>query len=435
MRKVIVVKSPALKVASRRKWNVLKSLLLLAVGIGVGGLLSFALNSPHGKVIRHVPSFLVWPKLGTVVYTASTSNDYRSGDTSISTNANNTVVYGGSIPSLVQLLKSDSVEQRESAVDALQFFASKPANLRDMMWAGAVPILQHILLGGTENSERVTKFAVEVFCKLLHKRKAMESAVPVLLATARSGPGYVQSEAAIALHSLAGDNKYSHLVVQFVVERLWQGTDDVKTSVVEQLSQPVHKAQFWKDFVAEDGIAALIPLLRDGNSAAKRSAGVVMSRLIDDAGNRNIILRSGGLPAMVPLLVQSGVGIDVANALLLCTYSNTESTGILYSAGFLPVLQQLIDSPPFMNPYIHVFAALTICVNLAKDPLVAAQMVNSSILPTLAKISAQGEVVSGPEGKWNEQAARILNYVSRASTRSTETTSPATPTNLRRRDP
>jgi hypothetical protein len=413
---------------------VLKSLLLLAVGIGVGGLLSFTLNSPHGKVIRHVPSFLVWPKPGTVVYAASTSNDYRSGDTSISTNANNTVVYGGSIPSLVLLLKSDSVEQRESAVDALQFFASKPANLRDMMWAGAVPILQHILLSGTENSERVTKFAVEVFCKLLHERKAMESAVPVLLATARSGPDYVRSEAAIALMSLARDNKYCHFVVQFAIERLWQGTDVVKASIAEQLANPQRK-QFWKDFVAGDGIAALIQLLRIGNPVAKIHSAAVVSRLIEDAGNRNIFLRLGGLTAMVPLLVQPGVGEEVANALLLCTYSNTESTGILYSAGFLPVLQQLIDSPPSTNPYSHVFAVLTICVNLAKDPLVAAQMVNSSILPTLAKVSAQGEVVSGHEGKWNEQAARILNYVSRASARSIETTSPATPTNLRRRDP
>jgi hypothetical protein len=221
---------------------------------------------------------------------------------------------------------------------------------------------------------------------------------------------------------------------------VWNGTEGVRDQAVSWLYNRYRHVYISGEEESEPGpevILALVHVLKVGSDQAKMRAARVLARPTFGGVHRATIVKGGGVPLLVPLLTNRTVQSEVLTALLLFTTEYPEALAQVASVG-LPILQRIVEqgSGVYEGDSWFVGHAYTLCVNLARDPALAAQMVQAGMLPLWVRLSQEGA------GEAKRQARRIVKLLSRVTAAQGQSQGqgagdvpPPSNPSLRRRDP
>jgi hypothetical protein len=436
MRRIPLVKLEAVNasvVPVRRNGNILYSVMLLVIGVILGALCVFIfIGAPV------VPSTSIPGRgEGSPIVVLDPPVATFSGDP-VKTN-NVTIVMDRSIPSLLQFLTSDLEEQREEAAHALGLGTLDSRFLREIISAGGVPILRGIVQNATETNEDVLIDVVALLSSCMNSDPSVrmeliqDSFLRNLLTLAKDGFDGVKVPAAEALlRALPNmDNPAFSKALSMVTDLVWEGTEGVRDKVASWLYNQ-NDMRYGK--AVEPGvILAIVQLLKVGSDQAKMHAATTLAVASSSGVNRRIIVDAGGVPLLVPMLTVKWVQRDLAGALLVFTMEYPETLAQIASVG-LPILQHVVEQGPRMydeDNSLFVDYTYKLCVNLARDPAVAAQMVQAGMLPVWVRLSQEGA------GEAKRQARRIVKFLSRVTAAQSQGAGVVPPPNtpsIRRRD-
>jgi HEAT repeat protein len=448
MRRTPVVKSQIIKASvgpAKRTRNVVNSVIQLVVGVVIGAV----------SVLIFVGGFVIptksspaqrQPTRGAGQPTVVLTGNYSAGSSPVEKTYNATVVKDRSVPSLLQLLTSDLEEQREEAAYALEFGSRDYRFLNQIVPAGGIPILRGIIENATETNEDVVIKAVALLasCMTGHHSIRMELVqggfLRHFLTLAKDGFDDVKVPAAQALLGVLSyltESEYSE-TLSIVTGLVWNGTEGVRDQAVSWLYNRYRHVYISGEEESEPGpevILALVHVLKVGSDQAKMRAARVLARPTFGGVHRATIVKGGGVPLLVPLLTNRTVQSEVLTALLLFTTEYPEALAQVASVG-LPILQRIVEqgSGVYEGDSWFVGHAYTLCVNLARDPEVAAQMVQAGMLPLWGRLSQEGQ------GEAKRQAGRVVAFLSRVTaaqgqSQGQRNVPPPNSPSIRRRDP
>jgi hypothetical protein len=440
MRRIPLVKSGAVNasiIPAKRSGNILYAVTLLVSGVVLGALCVFIfigapvvpITSSPGRG-EGSPIVVLDPPVATYSVDPVKTN-------------NVTVVMDRSIPSLLQLLTSDLEEQREEAAYALELGSADYRFRGEIVLAGGVPILRGIIQNATETNEDVliNVLALLSSCMSSHHSARMEltqdAVLRHLFILAKDGFDDVKVAAAEALLgalSYMEKPTYSK-ALSMVTDLVREGTEGVRDHVASWL---YYRYNMRDGEAVEPGvILAIVQLLKVGSDQAKMHAAVALADVSNVEVNRRMFVDGDGVPLLVPMLTNRRAQNEVVRALLLFTNGNPETLAQVASAG-LPILQRIVEQGAgvYEGDGQLVGSTYTVCMLLAADPGVAAQMVQAGMLPLWVRLSQEGS------GKAKRQARRIVKLLSRVTAaqgqsqghRAGAVPPPDTPS-IRRRDP
>jgi hypothetical protein len=418
MRRIPLVKSGAVNasiIPAKRNGNIFHSVMLLVIGVVLGALCVFIFigapvvptTSSPGRG-EGSPTVVLDPPVATYSVDPVKTN-------------NVTVVTDRSIPSLLQLLTSDLEEQREEAAYALGLGTFDSRLLREIISAGGVPTLRGIIQNATETNEDVLINVIGLVssCMICDYSIRMELVqggfLRHFLTLAKDGSDDVKVAAAQALLgalSYLTESEYSE-TLSIVTDLVWNATEGVRDQAVSWLYDRYRHVYISAEEESEPGpevILALVHVLKVGSDQEKMRAARVLARPTFGGVHRATIVKGGGVPLLVSQLTNRTVQSEVLTALLLFTTEYPEALAQVASVG-LPVLQRIVEqgSGVYDGDTWFVGHAYTLCVNLARDPAVAAQMVQAGMLPLWVRLSQEGE------GEVKRQARRIVKLLSRVT--------------------
>jgi hypothetical protein len=436
MRRFPVVKSEVIKASvgpSKRAGSIVHSVMLLVIGVAIGAVCVLVFIGGPMVPTKSGPAQRQ-PTRGeghpVVVPDPLTANDTKPVEKSY----NATIVQDRSIPSLLLLLSSNLGEQREEAAYALELACEDYPCLEEIVLAGGIPILRGIVDNATEANEGVLSKVIGLLSsfitsgQLVNTELIRDGYVRRFIALAQDGADDVKEAAVNALLSTSSYLKepaYNE-TLSTVTHLVWNGTPGVVDAAARWLANRCLNSN--GKAVEPEVIPALVQVLRVGSDEAKMLAAMALART--PFGNvRRTIVESGGVPLLVPLLAVRGIRRDVARALLVFTTEYPETLAQVALVG-LPLLQRIVEQGPGMYVEESLFVGNTykLCVNLARNPAVAAQMVQAGMLPLWVRLSQEGE------GEVKRQARRVVTFLSRVTAAQDQPPPPNTPS-IRRRDP
>jgi ABC-type transporter Mla MlaB component len=439
MRRIPLVKSGAVNasiIPAKRNGNIFHSVMLLVFGVVLGELCVFIFVGAPVVPITSIPG----RGEGSPIVVLDPPVATFSGDP-VKTN-NVTIVMDRSIPSLLRHLTSDLEEQREEVAYALQLGSLDYYFLGDIVAAGGVPILRGIIQNATETNEDVliNVLALLSSCINSYKSASMELTqdgfLRHLLTLAKDGYDDVKVPAAQALlDALSYMEKPAYSkALSMVTDLVWEGTEGVRDKVASWLYSR-YDMKYDGGALEPGVILAIVQLLKVGSDQAKMHAAMALADLSNVEVNRRIFVDSGGVPLLVPVLTNRRAQNDVVRALLLFMTGYPETLAQVASAG-LPILQRIVEQGAgvYEGDGQLVGSTYTLCMLLAADPAVAAQMVQAGMLPLWVQLSQEGA------GEAKRQARRIVKLLSRVTAAQGQSHGqgnvppPDTPS-IRRRDP
>jgi ABC-type transporter Mla MlaB component len=439
MRRIPLVKSGAVNasiIPAKRNGNIFHSVMLLVFGVVLGALCVFIFVGAPVVPITSIPG----RGEGSPIVVLDPPVATFSGDP-VKTN-NVTIVMDRSIPSLLRHLTSDLEEQREEVAYALQLGSLDYYFLGDIVAAGGVPILRGIIQNATETNEDVliNVLALLSSCINSYKSASMELTqdgfLRHLLTLAKDGYDDVKVPAAQALlDALSYMEKPAYSkALSMVTDLVWEGTEGVRDKVASWLYSR-YDMKYDGGALEPGVILAIVQLLKVGSDQAKMHAAMALADLSNVEVNRRIFVDSGGVPLLVPVLTNRRAQNDVVRALLLFMTGYPETLAQVASAG-LPILQRIVEQGAgvYEGDGQLVGSTYTLCMLLAADPAVAAQMVQAGMLPLWVQLSQEGA------GEAKRQARRIVKLLSRVTAAQGQSHGqgnvppPDTPS-IRRRDP
>jgi hypothetical protein len=423
MRRLPVVKTEIVQsfvIPAKRKGIVLYSLMLLVIGAVIGAVCVLAvlagplLPTSSGRAPQQPDlvgeSQIVVSDLPTSNYSFERVNTNQA-----------LVAQNWSIPSLLKLLTCDSEESREDAADELRV-ASFDRHLQDAIaLQGGITTLTRILEDGTETNENVIAQVAAVFVTLsTHPAAQTESMQQgrsrFLVRLAKHGPDDVKIAAVNALLSTLpylylGDVETAYNeTLPAAADLLCNGTDGVRDQVASWMQR-----QFFEGCgnlgTAQPGIIlALLQVLKIGSDRAKVDAAKVLTALVGRGGHRKTILLGGGIPLLVPMLMDTSVQNEVLATLMLFANQYPDTLAQIASVG-LPILQRIVEQGTPVDDADRKFisTAQMLCITLARDPQAAALMVQADMLPWWVRLSHEGS------GETKRLAGRVVKYLSRVT--------------------
>jgi hypothetical protein len=224
--------------------------------------------------------------------------------------------------------------------------------------------------------------------------------------------------------------------LSMVTDLVREGSEGVRDYVASWLYSRYDMA--YGEAVEPGVILAFVQLLKVGSDQAKMHAAMALAIVSSNVEvNRRIVVGGGGVPLLVPMLTNRRAQNDVLRALLLFMTGYPETLAQVASAG-LPILQRIVEQGAgvFEGDGQLAGSTYTLCMLLATDPAVAAQMVQAGMLPLWVRLSQEGA------GEAKRQARRIVKLLSRVTAaqgqsqgRGTGAVPPPDTPSIRRRDP
>lgn len=216
------------------------------------------------------------------------------------------------IQALVEALRNGTLNEQEDAAAAVDNLACETYENQALMCEhGCIEALIHTLHVGSKEAKAYAASTLQILAAHNQSLDIICAAggIPPLIEVFGDGIRAGPNSAAYVLYQLAKGSENQNVVsiIRGLIRLLAKGSDLAQgrgAKALNRIATEGNQSQdaLYKIIRNEGGIQALIKVMREGSTEAKKEASGTIGTLANDAHNQDVIREAGGIPLLIQVL-------------------------------------------------------------------------------------------------------------------------------------